>query len=423
MAFWNRSDTLQTAVADWADRGLIDGETAEALRSDIQSQRASFSFSNILILLAMICLGFGIMTFVAANWEDMSRLVRLSLILGLLWGLWVAATAFRRAGWDWVGATCALLACITFGGGIMLVSQMYHMQGAPDGAVFLWAVGTVFAAALARSTPALCLAILLWTLWALMQDGVFWGTWDIRPEFLAALALCGALSWWLRSRFAAHLCAIAFCLWLIPTAIQILENDNLGLFLALTMMPFVVVSVLLWSDGAGRHLRGFEMPGTLYALIVMSGFVFTWHLAMREEFGGVPPFIGPPIWMSALGPALCIALAIMGWRGKNPNLYDLTAAAGFASVTWALSGFIGGMVILTEALMLALSIWTIRMGWRQEYRPIAVIGFIGFACVMLIIYMQTVGSLLGTAAFYLVAGVVILAGVILIPRLTRRVAQ
>ena len=116
---------------------------------------------------------------------------------------------------------------------------------------------------------------------------------------------------------------------------------------------------------------------------------------------------------------LCAVLAILGLRRSHENTYDLIVCAIFAAVTFAIILVFPGSAFLTEALMLAGSIWIIRMGWRIAYRPIAVLGFIAFGLVMLLIYFETVGTLLGTSAFYLVAGVLLLAGVFLVPRLTR----
>ena len=58
-----------------------------------------------------------------------------------------------------------LLGASVYGAAIMLVAQMYHMQGEASGAVLLWAAGTVIAAIVLRSTPALILAIILFALW------------------------------------------------------------------------------------------------------------------------------------------------------------------------------------------------------------------------------------------------------------------
>ncbi|MCB1423605.1 MAG: hypothetical protein KDJ69_14305, partial [Nitratireductor sp.] len=60
------------------------------------------------------------------------------------------------------------------------------------------------------------------------------------------------------------------------------------------------------------------------------------------------------------------------------------------------------------------------MGWRLEYRSLSTLGFLTFTGVMLLLYFETLGNLLDTSLFYLGAGIVLLAGAIIIPKLARR---
>ena len=121
------------------------------------------------------------------------------------------------------------------------------------------------------------------------------------------------------------------------------------------------------------------------------------------------------------------ALAILGTAAfaflvrarAHPNSYDIIVTAIFTALTFTCMALGNGEPLFFMALLLAASIWIIRMGWRIEYRPITVLGFISFGLMMLWIYFETIGTLLGTSVFYAVAGVLLLAGVFIIPRLTR----
>ncbi|MEJ6710409.1 MAG: DUF2157 domain-containing protein [Amylibacter sp.] len=94
MALWNRKTILTNAIGDWHTRGLLDNATATNLLADTDTQGGKFSFQNILILLAVICLGFATMTFMAANWDDMVRLTRVAVVLGSMWVFWGASALF-----------------------------------------------------------------------------------------------------------------------------------------------------------------------------------------------------------------------------------------------------------------------------------------------------------------------------------------
>ena len=73
----------------------------------------------------------------------------------------------------------------------------------------------------------------------------------------------------------------------------------------------------------------------------------------------------------------------------------------------------------TEFYALALSIWFIRMGWRQDIATVTRLGYFAFALTMLLIYFRTAGTLLGTTGFYLTAGLLLVLGAIFFPRLLR----
>ena len=422
MAFWNRSDTLSTAVADWQDRGLITPDLAERLQSDITQNRRGFSFANILVLLAIILIGFAAITFVAANWEDMPRLGRLSLLMIAVWGFWIAAIILRQKGHGWFAETCVLGACCTFGAAIMLVSQMYHIQGSPAGAVSYWAFGTLIAAGFSRSVPALCLAIILWGLWPWMDLELFRNTFSARPMFAVWMAVCVGLALWMQSRMSAHLIALATLGWIGLNTIQMMERNDHAAFLVVLMICFPVTSILLWSNAKGRFLRGFERAGIFYAFFLLSPMLLIWHMAMRHETThNIADTVLPYVLIAAII-GICIGLAVGSLLRRHDNTYDVCVAAVAALITALICLFLPGALFIAEALMLGLSIWALRMGWRLDYRPIVVLGFIGFGALLLIIYFETIGTLLGTAAFYLVAGVTLLTGVILVPRLTRRKA-
>ena len=63
------------------------------------------------------------------------------------------------------------------------------------------------------------------------------------------------------------------------------------------------------------------------------------------------------------------------------------------------------------------SIWMIRMGGRQEITAATRLGYVLFTGLMLVIYFRTAGTILGTAGFYLLTGLVMVLGSIFLPRL------
>ena len=419
MALWNRKTILTNAVSDWHTRGLLDETTAANLLADTDTQGSSFSFQNILILLAVICLGFAAMTFVAANWDDMARLTRVAVVLGSMWVFWGASAFFQWRDQTWFAQVFTLGACAMFGAGIMLISQIYHIQGSAKDATWLWAMGTILAAAFTRSIPALALSIALLTTWSWLEPSMMsWRNPEFQYSLIAYMAICAALAYWMHSRFCAHLVVLATALWAVPTGIALLDDGFATFPSAVIGITFVLMSIMLFSDRNTNWLRGFERAVVFYAIGVLGVMCFFWS---AHPTGPKEPELDLTVTI-AIGIGLTLVLASLAFIAKRQNhlnSYDIIVTAIFTALTFACMALGNGEPLFFMALLLAATIWIIRMGWRIEYRPITVLGFISFGLMMLWIYFETIGTLLGTSVFYAVAGVLLLAGVFIIPRFTR----
>ena len=63
----------------------------------------------------------------------------------------------------------------------------------------------------------------------------------------------------------------------------------------------------------------------------------------------------------------------------------------------------------------------IRMGRRQEVSSATRLGYLLFTGLMLVIYFRTAGTILGTAGFYLLSGLVMVLSSVFLPRFLRAI--
>jgi uncharacterized membrane protein len=421
MAIRNRHSTLYHAIDDWQSRGILDAETAERLAYDVERQKPERSFQTILVLLAVICLGFGAITFVAANWDDISRFTRLLIIFGAMWATWGSSAVFHARSHTTVAQIFVLLACVLFGAGIMLLGQLYHIQGEPRDAVWLWSIGTLVGATLTRSPPALSLAVVLLNIWYFMGSNMFSPGYLAQYDILAYFALAGGLAYWMRSQFAGYLVLLSATLWVCTNALAALGQDR-AIFLIFSLYAnYVLLALALFSAGGRRILNGYEAVLAVFFLFNMGVMTYFWYFVGQfENVDRYSSLYSQSLLLPALAGAITAGLAIIGRLQRNPNSYDLFMTVIAITLSGALLALSRSVPFLFEGFLLALSIWVIRMGWRLEYRPISTLGFVGFAVVMTTIYFTTIGTLIGTSAFYLGAGVLLLLGVFLAPRLLPR---
>lgn len=422
MAFWNKKHTLLNAVDDWVDRNVINPTIANSLRLDVNENIPTRSFAYIPILLGVICLAFGFVTFVAANWDAMSSFARVVLLIVSLLASWVVAIYLMVRGPNWAAQLFVLLACSIFGASIMLIAQIYHMQGEPRDAVWLWAAGTILAAVLTRSSPALALGVILITLWLLMDYPLFSRRQELSFEYLIYWVVCSVIAWWFASRFTAHLLMIGLAIWILVSA---LSTSWFFILNVVLLIGFFGIAALLLELDLKAWLNEFEKTAIAYLFLIVSMLQMFWFLTGGKSLlrGGSVSFelsSMTVLWLSAIICLLTVGFAVYAYLKNVEHRYDIVVSALFAFIALVLLSFFQFSTILIAIFMLATQVWIIRMGWRLEYRPYSVIGFLGFALAMLFIYFKTMGSLMNTSLFYFGAGLILVIGAIVLPKVLKK---
>ena len=129
-------------LSRWRTAGLLDDFTADAIRhyESAQATPAGRRWQVVIaLLLGGILLGAGVLLFVAAHWDDVSPIGRLSLVLGLLALFHVVGIATRER-FSGFATTMHALGTVASGAAIALVGQIFNMQEHWPAAVMLWAL-------------------------------------------------------------------------------------------------------------------------------------------------------------------------------------------------------------------------------------------------------------------------------------------
>jgi uncharacterized membrane protein len=140
----------------WREEALIDDslyqQLAERYQFNSLEQAASNRFVLILFSLGGILLGLGVITFVAANWQDWSKAVKLTLLLTVFLGvniigfyLWRAETNTSSTGGvkRRFGEGLLIFGALSLGANIALMAQMFHISGSPYGLFLVWGLGVL----------------------------------------------------------------------------------------------------------------------------------------------------------------------------------------------------------------------------------------------------------------------------------------
>jgi len=360
------SSRVRTDIERWTASGLIDASTAEALRRDVEANdRRSLSFGAILAMMAALLFGAAILIFVAANWEALPRPVRVGALFVVIFIGYVGGAVLKNRDHPAIGEALWIVAAAAFGGGIALVGQMYHLTGDESSAVLTWCAGTALAAVLLRSGPLTVAATGIadgWLVMSLLGGFKLFGQMEFPHLFVAIAVVLFALSYWTRSRAARHL-------------------------ILLSLIAYV-----------GLYAMDRDVLQIAFALVAVSAGLFAAAVFVPEPVEDVV----------RLGGRLPVH-ALIGFL-TGMAMIQFT----FADETGADSGF-----AMASAVALAGIAAAIVLAGRES-RGLRWIAYIGFAFELVLIYLVTMQSMLGTAGFFLAAAIILAILAFAIIRIEKR---
>lgn len=336
---------LERDLTRWREAGWISADNEALIRRDVESHSRGIELAPVLGILGAVLIAFGAMSFVAAHWDEMAKILRLAMIFGGLFGAYAVAGLLFQRNHPAFAHAAILVGVAMFGAGIMLIAQMYHIEGNPPDAVLTWALGALLAGVVLQSNPALALAMLLmglWTGWVMSDTGaVHW-------PFLIGWGAVTAAMLWRRWNAGLHLAAVIMTAWIISLGYFLLEGHAQGLVVAIGL---VIAASGLVAPIFAPALRDWTTPALAY--------------------GGAIAFAG------------LLALQFV----EEASLSQLIVLAIFT---------------------LVLVLGVIGTGLRSASPALLWLGYAGFSIEVLALYFKTVGTLLGSSLFFLSAGAIVI---------------
>jgi uncharacterized membrane protein len=351
---------LQHDLPQWVAAGWVSEDGKTAILRHVESQKGGIGLYSVLAILGATLLGFAAMTFVASNWQAMSKLLRLSLLMTGMWGAYVTAAVLFTRDMKAFGHAAVLTGVGIFGASIMLVAQMYHMEGNPPDAVLLWGAGCLLAGVIFRSNPVLALAMAL---------AVLWSGWESQ--------ITGAIHWPFLLAWAAIVAAYIWTGWAA------------GLQLAVLGLVYFLGSLVI------------HMPGARFDVIIAIVAVAIAAAAAWFEVSG-PRLSDHRIGRYAvLAPTLFTNAIAIGFVALF-SVQFFTGLFGYAKAL-AVPGLLF-VAVMTLGLLIAAVAWSMRTDNKTALK----VCYAAFSIEILALYFRTFGTLMDTSLFFLVAGLIVI---------------
>ncbi|MFT9846477.1 DUF2157 domain-containing protein [Aneurinibacillus sp. REN35] len=369
----------------WVEKGIITEEQKEQIAALYPYKKSA---GERLPIFAAILVGAGILTFVASNWSAIPQLLRLCIILAALGGFYVAGYRTEQRGSRSLGVSLLSLGVITFGAGIFLTGQMFHLVAYDARAFIIWSLPAVILALLYRGHLLYFLTLFILhagQLYSTVSFGQF--SW-----LLLIILVVGAGAYALRSRERTIVAVWTPSVLLHVLLYLISAEHALGWFLLVAAVLYAGLDFL-----PDRHVRIAGQLGTLTS----SFFLAVFFIFFLGEMDNEPVPSVPLFFVLFIGSA---ALSLLGKRrhGETVSMYEWVIFLPF--FYWP---GIGDVLYLLA--LFVLSGYLLWSGYREEWSGKVTMGTLLFLLSTFIGYIQVAWSFLPKSLFFLVGGLLLFA--------------
>lgn len=351
---------LRQEAQNWQTDGLISPTQFQHLTDRYQLDRLDAQdknrFTQILIGLGCILIGLGVITFVAANWQDIPREARVALLLSLFIsvnfaGFWLWRDRSSDQWQQRLGQGLLLLGALILGANMSLMAQMFHIGGSAYGLFLTWGIGVLAMAYSLRLTSLGMLSVLL------VGIGYWWGWWEVlRTHEISVLSLIVQqmplmaglmylpLAYWCRSRVLFAFTAIAVS----SSLVNNLTTKAVGSSFIVAIVYLLPAALLwgyddsLWNDlrrRAAPIARPFQFLARSFAVLFLAGLFYV--LSFQGWWSIFQPS-SLPEWRSLPSVLILGVVTIVEWvyimrrstRGGRPRLsLNTVTIASFIAIT------------------------------------------------------------------------------------------
>lgn len=349
-------------IARWAETGLIDTHTAQALTQDIvERDRRALSFGTILMMMAALLFAAALLLVVAANWEAFPRIGRIVALFAVIAGGYIGGALLKMRGHTALAEGLWLISATAFGGSIALIGQMYHLSGDEAQAILTWCAGTAIAAIGLRSGPLTLGAAGIGASWMITQGLSFWTDSGFPLYYPAIVAVLWLVSYWTRSVATRH-------------------------FLLLSLVFFVIV-----------YGMDYDVTTVALAMGIVAAALFA---------------------AAVTAPAAVDAIAQLDGRVPLHALIAFLAAT--AMLQFDIADDTGRLALCALVIFAAIAAAVILAG--RDSRALRWVAYLGFSLELCFVYVALVGTMLGTAGLFLASGLALAAVAFIIIRIEKRLS-
>lgn len=371
----------------WVDENIVTRDQYDRILSLYQDKKHAI---GVLPILGSILLGLGVLSFVAANWQEIPQLVRLLLIMALMIASYAGGELFRRKGHEKLGLALTALGYVTFGAGIVLTGQMFHLVAYDIRAFVVWGTAGILLTYLYHSRFIYLLSLAVFTAAQLYSSMEYYQFNYIGFAIMAAGL--GYYAWGRRNTLLTWCFSLSYVL---HALIFVLNKDWKFLWFFIPVMALYTLGDWYKDRVTGYALQSVPLTAAyLFGAVTVLG----WdnHPSDLDAIRANPYF-----YLAFL--AVLFALSLAGkWRNKQ-----ITSA-----MEWVLlAPFLylpSGISVLYLLALFFFSMYVLWRGYTEEWRFKINFGTVLFLCTTMIAYGKLTWDFMDKSLFFIIGGVLLL---------------
>lgn len=417
----NGDDNMNRKAVEWlyeqlpelVEKGIIPIGSVDLIRNHYGQADKKLGGRTILTMFGIVgtvLVGLGIILILAHNWDQMSRMTRTLIAVGMLLGAQILVGVsiwFKKDHAAWTESTSTFL-MVTIGASIALIGQTYHISDNFSTALLIWMLLSLPLVYLMGVTTPVVLYLIGVTTWAV--DGEFLG---IGKQLIwILLALVGPYYWRL-VKVDAYGNQPVILSWVLTICFYISFGMAFETYLQyLSMLSYAALFAITYFAGIiwfDAPVKVWQRPLTLIGFTGCVGLSFlltfkdVWS-SLGQEFSS----IGGTEYFLAF--SLLAFVMVIGQRAvsKTTNQYllfggvPLVVGAGFMLLYFDASGI--NAAVLCNAYLLLLSVHLILRGVRAGSLGVLNIGMLMVASLIIMRFFDLNFSFVARGLAFVILG-------------------
>jgi uncharacterized membrane protein len=368
----------------WVKDGLIQKEQLE----QILSRYPEKSSKSLLPIFASILVGLGILSFIASNWDIISNLGKLLIIIISMTVFYIIGNKKVAKGDSRLGHALIGLGVITFGAGIILISQIYNFTFYNASSFILWSFGALCMLALYRSKFLFYLSIIIITV------GQIYSTNEYHTfSYILAIFLVFGIGHFVYHRAFRHF-SLVFAISFIITAFDYLVNEDISyLWLSIGTLILLIIAEV---PSRSLYFKPLLMTGFIFQILLVCFNIFTMDSLIRYESEQLPNTI---LYSSVLI-VLCAVYLFINYRSDRFKMLYLIPL---------LPAFIMGSSadVMYILLLYVFAIAALVVGYQYQKTEYVNLGTLVFLISTFVAYIQLAWDFMPKSMFFLSGGILL----------------